>query len=766
MASHDQPAKDAELGQRIWWLEAEKAAWEQELRTQLAEEREKIQAAETTAAELQQQLWRYEHERTAWQHEHTSRWNEQLDRERHKRRQAEAAQQTLAEKVQEREAVTLQLKAALSAAEKTRRLAQQTAERYQHMAQEYRGSVRYQLGDALLSALRPSRHTLRLPLTLFGLLRTGLANVKARQSRGRPLQPLVVPASDGARRKAPPPAPAPSPPPETPAPAVAASQIPPALSSERRDSQQVLVGSILDEFTAACFQPECALLSFRPDNWQAVLEQQPPQAVFVESAWKGNQGSWQYRVAKYAKNMGDELLDLLAWTTQKNIPSLFWNKEDPVHFDRFIDKAKLFDSIFTTDADCIEAYRRAVGHGRVFALPFAAQPQIHNPLVEHIRVHPVCFAGTYYGGSFADRRQDMEHLLRPALDFGLHIYDRQYGVVGADAAQFRFPDIYQPAIKGRLDYDDMVKAYRKYKVFLNVNSVKTSPTMFSRRVFELLACGTPVISTYSKGIEELLGTDLVLLTESETQTKRHLQKLLDDQDYWCRLSVRGMRKVLEEHTYQHRFGCMLDRAGIDRPEPKPPVFTVMATAGDGPALRSLQTMLQRQVYPHFEVVLLYAPSIGQAELQQLDRALPQTSVQCYPLASEAASDDGFRAVGGDYLCVFCSQDYYGANYLRDYALATHYAPCFYLGKRSHFVEGAGAEMLRHAGYEFQLVARVPTATLAVHTSKLTKPLFRQLLQEADFETAGKEILSLDRYNYMRTEQGGALPLERGRLVEV
>ena len=764
MVSHAQQARDAELQQRLWRIEAEKAAWEDELRTQLAEEREKVQAAEATVAELQRQLWRYEQERAAWKHQHTRDWNEQLDTERHKRRQAEAAQQTLTEKIQDLAALAQQLQDSLSAAEKTRQLSQHTAERYRHMAQEYRESVRYQLGDALLSALRPSRQTLRLPLTLFGLLRTGLANVKARQTRGRALQPLTVPVSGKTPSKAPQPAASSSP---LPAPvSVPQTALDTPLHSSKRAASEVLVGGILDEFTAACFQPECELIAFRPDNWQAVLEPQSPQVVFVESAWKGNHGSWQYRVAKYAKNMGDELLDLLAWTKHKHIPSLFWNKEDPVHFDRFIDKAQLFDYIFTTDADCIDAYRRAVGHGRVFALPFAAQPQIHNPIVEHVRVHPVCFAGTYYGGSFADRRQDMEHLLRPALDFGLHIYDRQYGVVGDDAAQFRFPDIYQPAIKGRLDYADMVEAYRKYKVFLNVNSVKTSPTMFSRRVFELLACGTPVISTYSQGIEQLLGADLVLLTESDGQTKRHLQKLLDDQDYWGRLSVRGIRKVLEEHSYQHRFDFMLERAGIERPERKPPVFTIVATAKDRAALGRLQAMLQRQVYRDFEALLFCASSISRAEIEQLDRALPQTSVRCYPLTSETAYDDGFRAVGGDYLCVFRSQDYYGANYLRDYALATTYAPCPYLGKRSHFTEHAGSETLRHAGYEFQLVAHVPTATLAVHTAKLTKPVFRRLLQDADFETTGKEILSLDRYNYVRTEQGDTYPLERGQAVEV
>ena len=254
----------------------------------------------------------------------------------------------------------------------------------------------------------------------------------------------------------------------------------PATSVAAKNGQQqqvaekedkVTLGCILDEFTAACFQPECKMITFRPDNWKEILERDRPQAIFVESAWRGNDGSWQYRVAKYQKNMGDELVHLLDWARQNRIPSIFWNKEDPAHYDRFIEKAELFDYVFTSDAECVPEYQKQLGHDRIFPLTFAAQPRIHNPILEHDREHKVSFAGTYYGGSHEERKRDMEILLKPALDYDLHIYDRQFGMTGPDSAQFRFPDIYQPAIKGRLEYKDMLKAYKNYKVFLNVNSI-------------------------------------------------------------------------------------------------------------------------------------------------------------------------------------------------------------------------------------------------------------------------------------------------------
>ena len=77
---------------------------------------------------------------------------------------------------------------------------------------------------------------------------------------------------------------------------------------------------------------------------------------------------------------------------------------------------------------------------------------------------------------------------KPALRFGLHIFDRNLNRPGF-GPKYRFPDGYQTAIKGSLNYEEMLTAYRCYDVMLNTNSVTDSPTMFSRRVFECLACG-------------------------------------------------------------------------------------------------------------------------------------------------------------------------------------------------------------------------------------------------------------------------------------
>jgi len=330
--------------------------------------------------------------------------------------------------------------------------------------------------------------------------------------------------------------------------------------------KRLTVASVLDPFSHACFEPECDLIPINPSRWRDELIDRHIDLVLVESAWHGNGDAWQYRVAKYPSAPGNELSELLRWARRTGVPTVFWNKEDPPNFDRFIDRAAEFDYIFTTDENCIERYRRHVPASTyVGILPFAAQPRIHNPRLDQPRINATSFAGTYYADDFEPRRRAMDMLLRVAARYGLDIFDRMHDVTGKDKDRFAFPTDLQPYIRGSLAYEEMVKAYRRYRVGLNVNSVSDSPTMFSRRVFELLACGTPVMSTESRGIDHLFD-GLVLTVESEAEAVQAFNALMEDPAHWLKTSVRGLRAVFTRHTYAHRLQTVANAVGLHVPD--------------------------------------------------------------------------------------------------------------------------------------------------------------------------------------------------------
>jgi polysaccharide pyruvyl transferase CsaB len=439
--------------------------------------------------------------------------------------------------------------------------------------------------------------------------------------------------------------------------------------------KELRVAAIMDAFTEACFAPECEIIQFRPDNWRQVLSANPPDILLVESAWRGNDGAWQYRVAEYPAPPGRELPELVAWCRQVGIPTVFWNKEDPPHFEDFIQTACLFEWVFTTDANCIPRYRARCGHDRIYALPFAAQPRIHNPVLSAPRHNKVCFAGTYYGDRFDARRDAMETLLRPALEFDFDIFDRMHGAVGPGTEKYRFPEAYRPHILGRLDYHEMVEAYRRYRVFLNVNSVSDSETMFSRRVFELLACGTPVISTESLGIRKLFPGIVPIASDAEG-AREAISEMLEDDRSWHRRSALGIRCVMRSHTYADRLRQVCESIGLslDPPDRDRLVLAVMP----GPEPRRTAAQLIAQTRSPDRILLLEGAE-GEALKRSLETGGPRVAVEMVGGLSAA-----LRQEAGSVLAFIDGRHTYGPAYLEDALQAMQYSSAVCSSLAAHF----------------------------------------------------------------------------------
>lgn len=419
---------------------------------------------------------------------------------------------------------------------------------------------------------------------------------------------------------------------------------------------------IMDEFTTGCFEQDINLIQPRPDNWYALAEKYKPEFFFIESAWKGNYGSWQYRVADYANKPGQEIAHICQYAQEKGIPTLFWNKEDPVHHQKFMCSAKLVDHIFTTDANMKDSYQAKTGNTNVNALPFAAQPALHKPSPLAGRKPRACFAGSWYGNRHAERGDSMRWLLQAANRYGLDIFDRNYGT-----GIFPFPEEYQGGIKGSLPYKELCDEYSRYRVFLNVNSVTESPTMFSRRVFELMACGTPVVSTYAKGIENLFESDAVWLVHSQEEADEALRILMTDDTEWRRRSLAGIREVFAKHTYAHRLNDIFDRLGIETRMATDPGIGLVAEAHSQAELQALDQFARKQSYRRFQLGVACAPGLA-----QLAGSLSEniTLLQRGQKATWLAEQHAESPLAG----WLSPQHYYGEHYLRDLVNASLYEP--------------------------------------------------------------------------------------------
>ncbi|WP_413616475.1 glycosyltransferase [Halomonas cupida] len=429
------------------------------------------------------------------------------------------------------------------------------------------------------------------------------------------------------------------------------------------DNGKPFVLAVMDEFTEGCFGSDLRLLQPRPDNWYGLARKYPPAMVFIESAWKGNGGSWQYRVGTYSTKPGQELQQMAGWARQEKVPTVFWNKEDPVHHDKFMEAAGLADHIFTTDQNMVDSYRKRTGNQSVHALPFAAQPALHKPAPLSGRLPRSCFAGSWYGNRHAERGEAMKWLLASANKHGLDIFDRNHGT-----GIFPFPEEYQDGIRGSLPYLELCKQYPRYRVFLNVNSVTDSPTMFSRRVFELMACGTPVVSTYARGIDELFESDAVWLVNSEKEAEEAIHTLLNDDAEWRRRSLAGIREVFSGHTYAHRLNSVFETIGSDERIETAPELLLVARADHRAEVDQLLSFAEGQHYRNFRL-LIESSAASSSGMGTTPEKVELVTAEQLAEAVEQSEKNGYQAVGR-----VSSSHGYGTYFLQDLVNAMSYQP--------------------------------------------------------------------------------------------
>ncbi|WP_431897098.1 glycosyltransferase family protein [Nonomuraea sp. bgisy101] len=515
------------------------------------------------------------------------------------------------------------------------------------------------------------------------------------------------------------------------------------------------VAVILDDFSRMAFRYEWDQIEFGLRDWPAIFEEKRPDLLFCESAWHGNQGRWRYQMTG-TNAPKQELKDLVEWCRAEGIPTVFWNKEDPPNFDFFIDTARLFDYVFTCDGDMVPKYREVLGHDRVDVLQFAAQPRVHNPIQQKQgRLHDVVFAGMYFRDKHPERREQMETVIDPIRELGLHIFARN----GSVDDKYAWPEKYEPHIVGELPYDQMLAAYRMYKVFLNVNSVLDSPTMCARRVFELSACATPVVSGWSRAIEETFGP-LVPIAREPIESFNQVLHLINSPELRARMGHLAMREVFDKHLFSHRVDQILGFMGRPTQSRSRSISVVLPTNRAAQIEHAISSVAKQRHRPLQLVMVLHGLDIDPVVVADKARMAGISDVVVLPASAEmslgACMNMGIAAADGELVAKMDDDNLYGEHYLSDLVRAFDYSEAELVGKGAHYTyfEGTNTTMLRLPGLEHRYTWLVQGGTFLGTADMFRSYGFADITRGEDTHLVRRlkedkvKIYSSDRFNFV------------------
>ncbi|WP_188667828.1 glycosyltransferase family protein [Tersicoccus solisilvae] len=528
------------------------------------------------------------------------------------------------------------------------------------------------------------------------------------------------------------------------------------------------VGVVLDDFSLDAFGPEWSLTLLDSDTWHQQLAAEPLDLVFIESAWRPNRGRWRSPLNGDLP-AGAQVRRLVEACRAAGIPTVFWNKEDPVHYADFLDCARLADVVFTTDENRLAAYREDLGHRRVGVLPFAAQPAVHHPARPGRGWHArgIAFAGMYFAHKFPGRRDQLDAVLDGAADLAragestLEIFARHAGT----DERYRFPERFASFVVGSLDYDRMLTAYRAYRVFLNVNTVAGSPTMCARRLFEIPASGTPVITTPSPAVDRFFGGTGLRQVHGRAETTTALREILEDPQEADRVLHLMQRRIWDEHTYAHRAEEVLRLALPPAHRPvTPPTVSALVSTFRPDRLRDVVMTLAGQQDVDLQVVLLthgHEPDAATIRELRAESGLQDLVVLSAPrsVSLGACLNRCVEAADGAVLAKIDDDDLYAPAYLHDTVNALGYSAAEVVGKQAHYLQVEDRLLLRHPDAEHRWTDRVAGPTLAAAAPVFREHPFADVGRGEDTRFldmivhAGGKVYSADRFNYCQVRGG-------------
>lgn len=519
----------------------------------------------------------------------------------------------------------------------------------------------------------------------------------------------------------------------------------------------VHVAVIADEFTARAFAHEWDISTPTPDSWRSEFEARRPDFLFVESAWEGNGRSWLYHLVGPSAPR-PAVHDIVTYCRDNDIPTIFWNKEDPPHFEDFLETAALFDHVYTTDGNLIDAYRERLGHERVSVLPFAAQPKIHNPArVGRVpRDRSIAFGGMYFRHKYPERREQLDTLLPAASRLGLDIYSRQ---AGGDP-NYQFPAPYSDHVRGSLPYRQMLTAYHAYKVILNVNSVVDSPTMCARRIFEATASGAAVVTTPTPAIEEFFPDGLLTTVSSEDDAYNKMRALVRSTEYRDRLVHRAQRQIWETATYRHRAEQVMTDLRIPTGTSSQQ-HSIVVTSNRPEHVDMAFANAARQTIENKQLIFLsHGFELSSYEQSRLrDRYQLDDVGFLHAESSESLGSNLnrlFSTAEGDIIFRMDDDDYYGANYSRDLLHALSFSGSQVVGKAESYIyfEESDSTVLTYIGHSHRHTDFIRGATFCGRREVFNLYKFPDARrgEDSDFlaqvRKDGGTVYSADRFNFL------------------
>lgn len=312
-------------------------------------------------------------------------------------------------------------------------------------------------------------------------------------------------------------------------------------------------------------------LSFEENNFRSSLEGMGHAVSaydFMERAARDGVAQMRADLVALAAETQPELAFFFLFTDQLDVetieavgragrcPTVNWFADDHWRFEDFTRHfAPAFDLAVTTDADSLQKYR-SLADTRVHLSQWACNRYAYGKVTDELK-HEITFVGQPHG----DRRQIVAGL----QDAGLAVECWGFGWPAGPLGHAEMVDVFASSrINLNLSNSSQAPGVKAtVRRMLRLRPPPPRPPQIKGRNFEVPGCGGFLLTERLPHLEDFfeLGREVAVFERSD--------ELAEQARYWLEheqqrraIAEAGHRRVMAEHTYDHRFAAIFAELGL------------------------------------------------------------------------------------------------------------------------------------------------------------------------------------------------------------
>ena len=409
---------------------------------------------------------------------------------------------------------------------------------------------------------------------------------------------------------------------------------------------------------------------------------------FCESCWNGNNGKWRMKIN--SKTLNTEVQDVLKQCKKLNIPTIFYNKEDPVSFDSYIETAKHFDIIITTDINCVQKYRNLT-QSKIFVMSFTINPLNINNIGRQNDNDNSFFAGSFMDSLSKDRKYNTNILLDKLKTKEFILFDRSLNETQRKEFYNNMYNLnifhpkYNNYIHPAISHSELLNVHLTRNWCGNLNTVTNSDTMFARRVLEASILKNSLVTDYSQGVYKNFESSIYKLEDklkydnNEDMLLNQIKKQL------------GWRNVIENYNSYKHFSDLFKKInikGFENPFGETKKISVICSTNRINNYSIILDNFNRQKYTNKELIVVFNIDMNNI-IENIINNNSNPNIKIIQIDEKETLgyclNKAINLSKGNIISKFDDDDYYGDNYLVDMYYSMIISNADLVGKCAHMV---------------------------------------------------------------------------------